>query len=253
MSIFDTHAHLLAESLKENLEAILQRASDCRIVNIATSKEELLEAKCLLGARTLHAAAITPHDAHTEDADYFLAIEQAAQEGFLAAIGETGLEYLCFPETKAIQQSLFIRHMKLAKKYNLPLIIHCREAFCDLFSLLDAHFKGGKVLLHCFTGTKEELKMALDRNCMISISGIVTFPKSIALQEVVKQIPLEHLVVETDAPWLAPVPKRGKLNEPSFLHYTLAFIASLRNLSKEELCQICTSNSQKFFAAHQMT
>ncbi len=166
-------------------------------------------------------------------------------------MGETGLDYHYEHSNRSIQQQFLVRYLHFALECNLPVIIHCREAFTDLFTLLDAEYQlKGKLapgVLHCFTGTMAEAEEVLKRGWMLSLSGIVTFKKSLELQQVAREIPLEQLLIETDTPYLAPQKYRGKPNEPAYLVETASFIASLKGLSVEEVAAVTTSNAQKIF------
>jgi TatD DNase family protein len=248
----DSHAHLSDPPLLEEIDAVLQRARDAglsHIVNICTGLSSLREG-LLLQERApwvLQTAAITPHDAGKEAEGFFSAIEAAAKKGLLTAIGETGLDAHYLHASMEQQRESLQRHLDLAALYQLPVVFHCREAFPDLFAATDTHAKNLRAVLHCFTGTWEEAKEGLDRGWLISISGIVTFKKSESLRDVVRRLPLSGLVVETDAPYLAPQSKRGKTNEPSFLPETVACVAELLGKSVEEVAAATTENAMGLF------
>lgn len=242
----DSHAHLTSDELFPHLDAILARAQEAgvfAIINICTDKTTLKRGLELQSPFVYHAASTTPHDADSLGELDFPVMEKAALDGLLVAIGETGLDYHYCHASKEKQCEFLIRYAELAKKCDLPLIIHCREAFSDLFSLLNLE----RVLLHCFTGTLDEAKEVVDRGWMLSLSGIVTFKKSGALKEVAKWIPLENLMIETDAPYLSPEGFRGKTNEPSFLIKTAEVVGELRGISTSDLGKITAENALNFF------
>ena len=251
MAFIDTHAHLTSEKMLPYLQEVLLRAQQSgiiKIVNICTDPQSL-QAGLALHEQTpwvYNAAATHPHDA--EEETFFPLVEEAAVQGKLVAIGETGLDYFYTHSSKQTQQASLLRHFSLALKTKLPVIFHCRDAFADLFSVADEAYKLAPAVLHCFTGTLEEAKKVLDRGWMISISGIVTFKKSGGLREVVKYVPLDRLFVETDAPYLSPQSRRKEQNEPSFLPETAAAIAQVKGISVEELGLACTENAQRFFS-----
>lgn len=253
MIIIDTHAHLTSKELVSKAEEIIlraQAASVTRIVNICTD-EASLEAGLKLAERfprVFNAAATTPHDVAKEGASFFPKVERAAKEGRLIAIGETGLDYFYEHSPRALQQEYTIRYFALASDYNLPVIIHCRDAFADLFSLADQHYKGRPLLLHCFTGTREEAEEGVKRGWKISMSGIVTYKKSESLRDAARIIPIDNLVVETDSPYLAPQTKRGKENEPAFVVETLEVLASLKGVPIEKMAEATTRNASQFFS-----
>lgn len=244
----DTHAHLTSDTLINDTQQILARAQINKvdkIVNICTDKKSLKAGLFLREENpwVFNAAATTPHDVEEEGESFFPFVEQAAYHKQLIAIGETGLDYHYQHSPREIQKKYLERYLILSRKVDLPIILHCRDAFADLFAIV------GRVpaVLHCFTGTLEEAKKALELGWYISISGIVTFKKSQALQEVVKYVPLERLFIETDAPYLAPVPYRGKVNEPGFLPETAKIVANLKQVSVEEIAKQTTKNAEKFF------
>jgi len=254
MNIIDSHAHLSDPELIGQADEILARAKAAsvqKIVNICTGEMSLakgLELAKRAKGMVFNAAATPPHTVETEGESFFPFVEEAARGGDLIAIGETGLDYYYQHSPRETQIKFLIRYFSLAIETNLPIIIHCRDAFLDLFTLADEHYKGRPLLLHCFTGTNEEAKEAVKRGWMISISGIATFKKSEGLREAIRSIPLENLFVETDAPYLAPQSKRGKQNEPSFIVETLETMARVKGVSLEEIAAATTENASHFFS-----
>lgn len=250
--LIDSHAHLGYDDLFNQIDAVLKRAKEAgveKIVNICTDEQTAIRGLAIQKSYPFvyNVGSTTPHDTLAEGEKNFPFFEKLALEKKIHAIGETGLDYFYDYSPKEIQIEFFSRYLALAKKTSLPIIIHCRDAFEDLFSITKDQHDTNNYLLHCFTGTKQEAKVALDRGWKISISGIVTFKKSSDLQEVVKYLPLESLLIETDSPYLAPLSKRGKVNEPSFLPETLSFIAKLKNISEEELKERTSHNTISFF------
>ena len=251
--LFDTHAHLTSCELVGSFQKIAERAQFVgvkRIANICTDAKSLEEALLLQKDYPwiYHTAATTPHDVEKEGDSFFPIVEKAAREGFLAALGETGLDYF-YEDAKPEEQKKFLRrYMALAKEVKLPLIFHCRSAFADLFSIADEEYKELPAILHCFTGSMEEAREVLNRGWLISISGIATYPKSQRLREVVRYCPLNSLVVETDSPYLAPQGKRGKQNEPSFLLEVVHLIASIKGVSVETVAEHTFQNGEYFFS-----
>lgn len=247
----DSHAHLTTSPLLERVKEVIDHANKQqvqRIINICCDSHALLEGLKLLSKYPgiFLAAATSPHDAMKDD-PFFSLVEKTAMEGHLIAIGETGLDYHYLPEKKEIQKEIFLRYVSLAKKFNLPLIIHCREAFDNLFSLLDSHNLKGQIILHCFTGSKHEAQSAIERGYYVSFSGIVTFKKSEPLREALKIVPLEKLFIETDSPYLAPEGKRGKVNEPENIPIIAKCIADVLGISLESLSVQLEKNLQTIF------
>lgn len=247
--MFDSHAHLTQDACFEDIEEIAQRAKEVgvtAIINICTDAIALRRAEELKTPFLLYnAAAIHPHDV-VKQPHFFDVVSEYAAKKRLVAIGETGLDYHYDFAPKEMQIDFLKKHLHLAHMHDLPVIIHCREAFEDFFSVLT---KGPAVrgVLHCFTGTAEEARKGIEQGLYISFSGIVTFSKSSAIQEVVKTIALDRILVETDAPFLAPQGKRGRRNEPSYIIETVACLAQLRGIPVDEMARITTHNATQLF------
>lgn len=255
-SLIDSHAHLSSPLFATSIEAALQRAANSgvqAIINICTNPQELAHGLALKRQYPWIscAGATTPHDAEKEGALYFDEFAAAARQGQLVAVGEIGLDYHYFPQTADIQKDLLKKYLKLAIECNLPVIIHCRNAFDDFFEIIDQHYiingHPGPGVLHCFTGTIDEAQQVIKRGWYLSLSGIVTFKKSYELWEVAKQIPLSQLLIETDSPYLAPQKRRGETNEPAFLIEIAQFVASQRGISLEQLSSAIFHNACQLF------
>ncbi|MBM3191965.1 MAG: TatD family deoxyribonuclease [Chlamydiae bacterium] len=251
--LIDSHAHISGETLYLQAEELIARAQALgvkAIVNICTdqlSAERGLElAKRYEGIYNV--GATTPHDVEELGEQDFVFFEKLAEDKKLVAIGETGLDYHYEHSAKPLQQQYLIRYFELATRLNLPIVVHCREAFEDLFALAKDYYRDRPLLLHCFTGSKEEAKRALDLGWKISFSGIVTFKKSQSLQDVARFVPLEAMLIETDSPYLAPQSKRGQVNEPSFLVETAQYLAELKEVPFNTFASICTQNTLAFFS-----
>lgn len=252
MNLFDSHAHLTSPDVFAHLEAIVKRAEAAHvkwIVNICTDPLSLQRGIALQKNHPwiLNAGATPPHDVEKEGESSFDDFAVAARSNQLVAIGETGLEYHYAHSSKAVQQQFLIRYLHLASECQLPVIIHCREAFDDLFAIADREYPQKPAILHCFTGSLEDAKRGLERGWLISFSGILTFKKSEPLRHVARWVPLESLLIETDTPYLAPESKRGRPNEPSFVGETAACLAALKGVSLEEIARITAENAQRIF------
>jgi TatD DNase family protein len=254
--LFDTHAHIYSPAFNkaEQLQIIERALSSSLLgmVNIAASPSALHESLALASAIpetwTLKiAACTTPHEAQANKDPFFEEVQEAAEKGLLCAIGETGLDYHYHSATKELQMAYFEQYAQLAAKTHLPLIIHSRDAFSDVFALLKEYRKSLIPIIHCFTGNLDEALAYCDLGCYISISGIITFPKATALQQAITHIPLDLLLIETDSPYLAPEPHRGARNEPSFLPYIAKKVAQLRNLPLEVIAKATTDNALRLF------
>lgn len=252
----DSHAHLTSSSVYEHVQDVLTRAHQAgvqAVVNICTNPLSL-ERGLELSQRypwIYQAAATTPHDVEKEGEEVFDIMASTARKGQLKAVGETGLDYYYEHSNRQIQKVFLRRYLQLALECQLPVVIHCREAFADFFEIIDADYcvqgRHAPGVLHCFTGTLAEAEEVLKRGWMLSLSGIVTFKKSQELQQVAREIPLEQLLIETDTPYLAPQSHRGKPNEPAFLVETAAFIAHLKQISVEEVAQATAQNAKRLF------
>ncbi|KAF3362651.1 putative deoxyribonuclease YabD [Chlamydiales bacterium STE3] len=248
----DSHAHVTSDATFLVAEELLKRAKDVglsAIINICTDLETLERGLQLSKGYPwlYHTASTSPHDVDRYGEAHFPIFEQAAKNGDLKGIGETGLDYFYEHSPKELQKKYLVKYLHLALETKLPVVIHCREAFNDFFEIIDAEYQSADGILHCFTGTMEEAKQVIKRDWYLSLSGIVTFKKSVALQEVAKWVPLEKLLIETDTPYLAPQGKRGRLNEPANLPEIAQFIAHLKGISVDEVAQATAQNAYEVF------
>lgn len=246
--LIDAHAHLCDAAFDTDRDAVLERALSSglsHIINIATHPSEL-KLGLALPKWVSHAAATTPHAVVNQGELHFETFATHAHAGDLVAIGETGLDYHYWKESAHLQQKFLRRYLQLAATCTLPVVIHCREAFEDFFSILDSESSVPGVL-HCFTGTLAEAKEVVARDWYLSLSGIATFKKSEELRAVAKWVPLNRLLIETDAPYLAPITFRGKRNEPSYLVETARILAEARGISFEEVAAATRANAIRLF------
>lgn len=245
---FDSHAHLTGDPLFQELGSLLGRARGVGVTGIMNICTDFLTLERGLGIKeegVFLAGATTPQEAALEGKENFPYFEEAAKKNQLQAIGETGLDYGEEESTWKIQQALLEKYMALGEETKLPLIFHCRGAFRDLYEITKGY--QGQVVMHCFTGSIKEAEEAISRGWMLSFSGILTFKKATALREVAPLVPKEQLLIETDAPYLAPQRERGKVNEPAFIVETCAVLAALHCLPLEEMGKITYANALKIF------
>jgi TatD DNase family protein len=248
----DSHAHMTCDPPYKELDELLKRAKENKveqIINICIDKLSLERGFALAEKeKWIHnVGATTPHDVEKEGELYFPLFEMAARQGKLVAIGETGLDYHYEHSARELQQTFLKRYFSLAKECLLPVVIHCRDAFDDLYAIVSEYFPKGQAVLHCFTGTMKEAEVALERGWMISFSGIVTFKRSEALRDVAKEVPLDQMLIETDTPYLAPQSKRGKMNEPSFISEIAQTIANVKKVPLEKVAEVSSKNAARFF------
>ena len=253
----DAHAHLQDRFLSDDKVAVdavetLQRAYDAgvdRVIVIGTTTETSQEAVAitdLVSPVELYATVgMHPHDALND----FAPIEVLARQKHpkLVGIGECGLDYYYEHSPRAEQREIFARQIALAKELDLALVIHARDAFDDLFDIFAAEGVPERTVIHCFTGNVADAKGCLDWGCDISISGIVTFKNAESLREAARMVPLDRLHVETDSPFLAPVPHRGRPNEPAFVKLVGEFVAELRGEDPEMVRQATSANTARLF------
>ncbi|MDP1836217.1 MAG: TatD family hydrolase [Chlamydiales bacterium] len=253
---FDSHAHLTSKALSNQADTLADRSWSAgvrHVINICTDRDSL-EKGLLLAQRhpwILNAGATTPHDVDKEGEELFPIFAEQARNGSLVAVGETGLDYFYEHSDREIQKTFLRRYLALAVECDLPVVIHCREAFQDLFDILDSDYcdngKHRPGVLHCFTGTIQEAEQVIQRGWYLSLSGIVTFKKSEELRQVARMVPLDHLLIETDAPYLAPQSHRGKTNEPSYVPETAQVIADVKGLTITEVAKATWHNASTLF------
>jgi len=248
--LIDSHAHL--DSLEE-LPEVLKRAREAGIERLVAISSSLSSSVDTVGiARTnenIYAAVgIHPHNANTTNKKVIEEIESLIEEPEVVAVGETGLDYFYMNSDKEVQIKSLIEHIQLGKKHELPIVIHVRDAGQDLGAILreeDVSSKTG--VIHCFTGDYAQAREYLDLGFYISFSGIVTFKKSEEIRDAAKNIPGDRILIETDSPYLAPVPYRGKRNEPSYVRYVADTIARVRGVALEEIAEITRANTERLF------
>lgn len=253
MNLFDTHAHLDFDDYDRDRDEMIARARAAGVVRIVNAGFALNIAHKVLQIAERYdlvyaAVGIHPHVAGETASNYLEQLEKLAAHPKVVALGEMGLDYFRNRSPKPAQQKVFREQLNLAKKLDLPIIIHDREAHGDTMDILrrNAPFPAGGVI-HCFSGSWEMAKECMAMGFYISIAGPVTFPKSTRLKDVAARVPSDRLLVETDAPYLTPVPHRGKRNEPAYVSFTLTEIAALRNMEADALANICTANGKKLF------
>ncbi|MFD1736888.1 TatD family hydrolase [Bacillus salitolerans] len=251
--LFDTHVHLNADQFKEDLEAVIQRAIDKGVTNMVVvgfDRPTINRAIQLAESYDFLYASVGWHpvdaiDMTEEDLEW---IEAWTEHPKVVALGEMGLDYYWDKSPKEIQQDVFRKQIRLAKKVKLPIIIHNREATQDIVDILreeGAAEVGG--IMHCFSGSVEVAKQCVDMNFYISLGGPVTFKNAKKPKEVAKEIPLDYLLIETDCPYLAPHPYRGKRNEPSYVSLVAEEIAKLKELTYDEVVQKTYDNARQIF------
>lgn len=258
----DSHCHLDGPRFASDREQVIARAREAGVANLLAigTGDGPGTLDCALKIAQEHdfvyaTVGIHPHEAQLAKDSDFDQLEGLARHPKVIAWGEIGLDYYYDHSPRDVQQNVFIRQMELAKKANLPIVIHCRpsdnsdDAWQDCLALIERHWKPAALggVLHCFTGAWDHAKRALDMGFRISFAGNVTFPKAEQIRASARQVPLDRMLIETDSPFLAPVPYRGKRNEPAFVKEVARQVADLRGISAEELGEITAENFFSFF------
>ncbi len=255
MGLIDSHAHLTYPELSSQIEGVLDRCGQAGVERVITIGTDLEDAKRAIGLagrfpRRIHAAVgFHPHHADAVTEEDLAAMGRLWDDPGIVAFGEMGLDYHYDFAAREKQRKVFARQLQVSHHLDRAVVIHCREAFDDVVSLLIDHgFENRRVVFHCFTGTVGEAQRVGELGWRISFTGIVTFPKSVGLQDIAQAYPADRLMVETDSPYLSPVPVRSKKpNEPAHVAHTVRFLANLRGAAYDELVAQTARNTQEFF------
>lgn len=251
--LIDTHAHLEMREFNDDREDVIKRAREAGveyIITIGTTVESCRDAVMLADKYDFIYAAVGIHPHEVKDILHpaYEIIRRFAQHKKVVAYGEIGLDYHYEHSSRTDQKRKFRDMLREAHELKLPIIVHDREAHEDMLQILSEEWPAGLGgVMHCFSGDVEMARTLIEKGFLISIAGPVTFPKAEALREVVRQVPIEHLLVETDAPYLSPVPMRGKRNEPVFVRHTAEAIAKIKGLTLEDVGRITSFNAMQLF------
>ena len=258
MKLIDSHCHLNYEGLVERQDEVLDSARNRGVhgfLNISTRQREWDD---VIAVAERHddvwaSVGVHPHEADAHPDLGAAALIEAADHPRVIAIGECGLDYYYDKSDRQAQRERFEAHIEAARRTGLPLVVHTRDAEEDTAEILESAVREGGVtgVLHCFTGSAELARKGLDLGFYVSLSGIVTFKNAADLQDTARWLPADQMLVETDAPFLAPVPHRGKKCEPAFVADTAAFVAELRGEKPEQLAKATTANFFKLFSKAQ--
>mgnify|MGYP000387954973 CR=1 FL=1 len=252
--IIDSHCHLSYKNDYSNIDNILERANDVGVIkflNIATKYNEFETLKHISNVYKdiYFTLGIHPHEANETSNEIINEIKENSENEKFLGIGETGLDFYYNNSDRYSQIKSFKNHIEASQLLQIPLIVHSRNAEDETFEILNAYMKKKKIkiLMHCFSGSTSFAKKMQSLDAFFSASGIITFKNSLNLQSTFSEIPLDKLLIETDSPFLAPVPMRGKKNEPSFIKYTLEKLSKIKNVNKLELDKITTNNFNRLF------
>ena len=254
MKIIDTHTHLYLKQFKDDIDKVIQRSIDKGINKFifpaidSTHFDDMHDLKNKYPGSIYLMSGLHPTDVKEDFKDELEFVVNSLKTHDYIAIGEIGIDLYWDKSFLNEQQEAFRFQIRLAMKHDLPIVIHCRDAFDEIFEILDKEncpkLRG---IFHCFTGTLEQAKRAIDLGFVLGIGGVVTF-KNGGIDKFLNQIDLKHIVLETDSPYLAPVPFRGKRNESSYIIHVIEKLSEIYGLSKEEIADITTKNAEKVFA-----
>nr|WP_253308035.1 TatD family hydrolase [Rickettsia endosymbiont of Ceutorhynchus assimilis] len=250
--LIDSHCHLNLLTEAENLDEIIKRADENNVKylqTICTKLEDLPDILQIAEKYKNVFASVGVHPCEVKQTVPAEEIIKLSQHPKIIGIGETGLDYYHTPYDKQQQKDSFVQHIHAASVTKLPIIVHTRDAEEDTIDIITSEMKNANFpgLIHCFTSSKDLAKKMLDIGLYISMSGIITFKNALELQEIVKYVPLERLLIETDSPYLAPTPMRGKQNEPAFVRYVAEKVAELKGITSIEVANATTQNFMTLF------
>jgi TatD DNase family protein len=253
MELIDTHAHLNLPDFQSDLDAVIERARVAGVkfiinvgIDIPSSQKAIalaVQYKSLFAVVGIH-----PHDAQKVSESDWITLEKLLQEPKVVALGEIGLDYYKNYSPHDIQEEIFRKQLALAQKHDKPLIIHCREAHKDCLDILnEVKWSGMRGVAHCFSGDLAIARQYIDLGFLLAFGGPVTYPNAVKLREVIQQIDIKYLMLETDCPYLTPQSKRGQRNEPAYLTYCAEQWAKIYRLPVEEIGRVTTQNAQRLF------
>ncbi len=250
--LFDSHAHLDDEKFADDREAVITRAKEngvTHIINIGADMESSARSVALASQHeSIYATVgVHPHEAEKVVAADYDQLAEWTKLDKVVAIGEIGLDYYYDLSPRDLQKEVFIRQLDVARQMHMPIVIHDRDAHGDTMAILKREGKGLIGVVHCFAGSMEMANELIKMGWYIGCDGPVTFKNAAKLPEIMTKIPLERLLIETDSPYLTPVPLRGKRNEPAYVRFVAEHIAALRGISGEELAKVTTKNVCELF------
>ena len=251
--MIDSHCHLDQEPIFSNLEEIITRSKNAglkKMLTISTTEKSFLNILKIVELDPIiyGTFGIHPHETQKEQFSKEIIIKNISKNKKIIGVGETGLDFYYNNSKKDDQLKSFENHIEASLDLNAPLIVHSRQAENETYNILNKYEKENlKILMHCYTGSLKLAEKLLKFNSYFSASGIITFKNSLDLQSTFKKIPIEKILVETDSPFLAPIPMRGKKNEPSFIKYTLEKLASIKEINIDIVDKVTTKNFNKLF------
>lgn len=254
--LIDTHAHLDHEWFDQDRADVVRRAQEEGVGVIITIGADLPSSEAAVRLAETYpgvyaAVGIHPHDAKTANEAAYARLKELAAHPKVVAIGEIGLDYYYDYSPRDVQRDVFIRQLALARETGLPFVVHNRDASDDVMAVLREYGQGMPGLLHSFAGSPAMAEECVAMGYYISVGGMMTFKNADAVREAVAVVPLERILLETDAPYLAPVPLRGRRNEPAYVRHVAEFLAKERGLTPQEVARVTTANARRFFRLDQ--
>ena len=253
VALIDTHTHLFAEEFDEDRELAIIRATEAGVTRLFMPNIDDTSVEAMLALCNSHDGCYPMIGFHPTSVDENWKERLGTVEKWLRSeqvfygIGEVGMDLYWDKTFNDIQQEVFIKQIKLANKHNLPICVHDREAHKDTFDILKEYNKGSDVVLHCYSGSVEFAKECIKEGWYLGLGGVVTFKNAVKMKETAKEIPLEKIVLETDAPYLTPVPFRGKENQPAYVKYVAEEISYIKGIPLDEVAEITSQNAERIY------
>lgn len=251
MEFIDAHGHITNDDY-ENEKEVIENALNAGVNTLICCSSDLSTSKNAVALAKQHPCVFANVGIHPEcvndlDENALSEIEKLGKEKKVVAIGEIGLDYHTSKEFEKKQKEFFIKQIEIANKLDLPIVVHTREAMGDTIEILQNHPPKRRSLMHCYNGSLESAKILMKLGFSFSVGGLVTFKNAKNVQEVIKNIPIENILLETDCPYMTPVPFRGQKNEPKNIVYTADAVAKLKDMTLEEVARVTTENSKRLF------
>ncbi|MBM4429347.1 MAG: TatD family deoxyribonuclease [Chloroflexi bacterium] len=250
--LVDTHAHLDAQAFEGDRKEVITRALTAGVNAIITVGADMESSRAAVALARQHrcvyaTVGVHPHDAAQVQKEDLAELERLCADPQVVAVGEIGLDFYRNLSPAQVQKQVFLTQLELARQLNKPVVVHDRDAHAETMAILQDRALGCGGVLHCFSGDRQMAKQAIRMGFYLSFAGPITFENALKLQELAREIPLEHILVETDCPYLAPHPHRGKRNEPAYVRMVAAKIAALKEIPLERVAEATTANAERLF------
>ncbi len=250
--VIDSHAHINSDKCEKDIDLLIADMKEDNLESLISVSYDLESSKENLQLAKKYENVYAAIGVHPIDIDYYNAemesfILENASEKKVVAIGEIGLDYYYQKENKEEQKRVFIEQIKLAKKCNLPIIVHVRDAMADTYEILEKYAKGVGGVIHCYSGSLEMAEKFIALGFKLGFTGVITFPNNKNSEKVINGISIEDILIETDCPYMTPVPHRGKINKPKYVNFVAEKVAEMKNMSLEDVEKITVENTKRVF------